>query len=145
MEILNSRSWAPNTISGYLYSTTGLALAFIVRYQIHPYLGPNLPVLFFLFNVLVSAYKFGWKPASISAIASIILAYYFFIPPYNSFDLENPIDAANLLLYSCLFGISIYIIEKLQRERYRATLIARVCESRMRVMAKLSSKNNQLR
>lgn len=49
-------------------------------------------------------------------------------------------DFLNIVIYSLLFGVAIYLIEKLQRERYRAVLIARVCESRMEIMAKLSSK-----
>jgi flagellar biogenesis protein FliO len=49
-------------------------------------------------------------------------------------------DAFTILIYLILFGVIIWLIEKLQRERYRAVLIARVCESRMEIMAKLSSK-----
>jgi hypothetical protein len=49
-------------------------------------------------------------------------------------------DALNLFIYSLLFFTVIYLIEKLQRERFRAVLIARVSDSRMQIMAKLSSK-----
>jgi len=144
MQILNARAWVPYTASAYVYMTIGTMLAFLARYLLHPFLGTNFPTLFFLFNTLIICFKFGWKPAALSSIAGMGLAYYFFIPPYNSFDLENPIDVLYVFIYSCLFVISIFFIEKLQRERYRAVLIARICESRMRIMAKLSSKNNNL-
>jgi K+-sensing histidine kinase KdpD len=142
MQILNARAWASSTSSAYIYAALGTAIAFFLRYLIHPFLGPNFPTLFFLFNTLFIAFKFGWKPAALSSAVALFLAYYYFIPPYGSFDLESPIDALYIVIYACLFGISIFFIEKLQREKYRAILIARVCESRMRIMAKLSSKSN---
>ena len=142
MQILNARAWAPHTTSAYIYATVGTMAAFVIRYLFHPFLGSNFPTLFFLFNTLIISFNFGWKPAALSSVAAMVLAYYFFIPPYGTFDLENPMDALYIVIYSCLFGVSIFYTEKLQRERYRAILIARVCESRMRIMAKLSSKNN---
>ena len=101
---------------------------------------------FFLFNTIFISYKFGWKPALMSAILGLIIAFYFFIPPYNSIELPTKKDGLNLLFFSLLFITIIFLIEKLQRERFRAVLIARVSDSRMRIMAKLSSnkKNNLL-
>ena len=140
MLIKNAKSWAPHMLSNYGYALAGVGIAFFIRYQFHPFLQNNFPILFFLFNTLLIAFKFGYRPAIFSAILGVALAYYFFIPPYNSFDLDNPQDFLNIVIYSLLFAIAIYLIEKLQRERYRAVLIARVCESRMEIMAKLSSK-----
>lgn len=75
-----------------------------------------------------------------SAIIGMILGYYFFIPPFNGFDVVTSLDLLNLFIYSTLFLTIIYLIEKLQRERFRAVLISRVSNSRMQIMAKLSSK-----
>lgn len=140
MQIKNSRAWAPTTASSYGYALIGTAAAFFVRYELHPIMQSQFPVLFFLFNTTLIAYKLGFKPASISAFIGILLAYYFFIPPFNSFELPTTIDLINLVIYLIMFFTIIYLIEKLQRERYRAFLIARVSESRMRIMAKLSAK-----
>ena len=140
MLIKNAKSWAPHMLSNYGYALAGVGIAFFIRYQFHPLMQSSFPILFFLFNTLLIAFKFGWRPATFSAILGIALAYYFFIPPYNSFDLENPMDAVYIAIYALLFFVAIYLIEKLQRERYRAVLIARVCESRMEIMAKMSSK-----
>jgi K+-sensing histidine kinase KdpD len=144
MQILNARAWAPNTLTAYTYTAAGTMLAFVLRYLFHPFLGSNFPILLFVFNTLIICYKFGWKPATLSSFIGLALAYYFFIPPYGTFDIESPMDILNIFIYICLFGVSIFFIEKLQRERYRAVLIARVCESRMRIMAKLSSKKSNL-
>jgi K+-sensing histidine kinase KdpD len=139
MLIKNSRAWAPIGPDVYAYALIGTATAFFMRYQFHPILQAQFPILFFLFNTTLISYKYGWKPATISAILGLILAYYFFIPPFNSFELPTFFDFLNILIFAILFFTVIFLIEKLQRERYRAVLIARVSDSRMRIMAKLSS------
>ena len=140
MQIKNSRAWAPHTPSVYGYTLLGTLAAFFMRYQFHPLMQAQFPILFFLFNTTLISYKFGWKPATLSAIIGMILAYYFFIPPFNTFQLPTLLDALNLFIYSTLFVTVIYLIEKLQRERFRAVLIARASDSRMQIMAKLSAK-----
>ena len=142
MQIKNSRSWAPYTLAVYGYALLGTLAAFFMRYQFHPILKTQFPTLFFLFNTILCAYKFGWKPALLTTILGMGLAYYFFIPPFNSFELPTAFDLLNLLIYSILFFTVIYLIERLQRERYRAVLISRVSDSRMKIMAKLSAKNS---
>ena len=139
MQIKNSRAWAPNSPAIYAYALLGTFAAFFMRYQFHPLMQAQFPILFFLFNTTIFAYKFGWKPATMTAIIGMTLAYYFFIPPFNSFELPTMLDILNLFIYLVLFFTVIYLIEKLQRERYRAVLIARVSDSRMQIMAKLSS------
>jgi len=140
MQIKNSRAWVPHTSSAYGYALLGTLAAFFMRYQFHPLMQAQFPILFFLFNTTFISYKFGWKPATMSAIIGMALAYYFFIPPFNSFQLPTLLDLLNLIIYSVLFFTVIYLIEKLQRERFRAVLIARVSDSRMQIMAKLSAK-----
>lgn len=140
MQIKNSRAWAPNIPAVYAYALLGTCAAFFMRYQFHPLMQAQFPVLFFIFNTTIISYKMGWKPAFMSAIIGMTLAYYFFIPPFNSFEVVTNLDILNLCIYLILFFTIIYLIEKLQRERYRAVLIARVSDSRMQIMAKLSSK-----
>ena len=98
--------------------------------------------LFFIISTTIVSYKFGFGPALLTIALSLPLAYYFFIPPFNSFEIE-PFDLISLAIYGFLFFLIVILIEKLQRERYRAILIARVCESRMMIMSKLSSKNRR--
>lgn len=141
MQIKNSRAWAPNIPSVYGYALLGTLAAFFMRYQFHPLMQSQFPVLFFLFNTTLISYKYGWKPAAMSGIIGMVLAYYFFIPPFNSFESPSMLDVVNLFIYLILFVTIIYLIEKLQRERYRAILIARVSDSRMKIMEKLSAKN----
>ena len=140
MQIKNSRAWAPNTPATYGYALLGTAAAFFVRYELHPIMNSQLPILFFILNTTLIAYRLGWRPASISAALGLVLAYYFFIPPFNSFELPTALDMLNLLIYFILFFTIIFLIEKLQRERYQAVLISRVSDSRMQIMAKLSSR-----
>ena len=144
MQIKNSQAWSPHSPSVYGYALLGTLAAFFMRYQFHPLMQVQFPILFFLFNTTLIAYKFGWKPATISAMLGMTLAYYFFIPPFNSFQLPTILDFMNLCIYTILFVTIIYLIEKLQRERFRAVLIARVSDSRMQIMAKLSAGKKRL-
>jgi len=143
MLIKNARAWAPQSLSAYGYALVAVGIAFFVRYQFHPILQSSFPILFFIFNTILISFRFGMGPAIFTVLLSIPLAYYFFIPPFGSFDLENPMDAFAIFIYIILFGVIIWLIEKLQRERYRAILIARVAQSRMEIMAKLSSKTKK--
>lgn len=143
MQIKNSRAWSPINPATYGYAILATVAAFFVRYELHPVMQTQFPVLFFLLNSTLIAYKLGWKPAALSALLGLVLAYYFFIPPYDSFELPTAVDVLNLVIYSTLMFTIIYLIERLQRERYQAILVARVSDSRMRIMAKLSVKKNK--
>ena len=144
MQIKNSRGWAPDSPTTYGYALLATAAAFFVRYELHPLMQAQLPVLFFIFSTTLIAYKLGWRPAAFSSILGMALAYFFFIPPFNSFELPSPGDLVNLAVYVILFVTIIFLIERLQRERYQAILIARVSDSRMQIMSKLSSKKRNL-
>lgn len=140
MLIKNARAWAPTSLSSYGYALTGVGIAFLIRYQFHPILQSSFPIIFFVFNTILISFRFGIGPATFSIVLSIPLAYYFFIPPYKTFELLTVIDAFTIFMYTLLFVIIVWLIEKLQRERYRAVLIARVAQSRMEIMSKLSAK-----
>ena len=143
MLIKNARAWAPQSLSAYGYALVAVGIAFFVRYQLHPILQASFPILFFIFSTILISFRFGMGPAIFTVLLSIPLAYYFFIPPYGSFELINPMDAFTIFIYLVLFGVIIWLIEKLQRERYRAVLISRVAQSRMEIMAKLSSRTKK--
>ena len=143
MLIKNSKNWAENTYKAYLIAILGVGVAWFIRFQLHPVLKSNLPILFFIVNTIYVTYKFGYRPAILTVLISIPLGYYFFVPPFNSFEINDPMDMLTVVVYLLFFMITVFIIEKLQRERYRSALIARVCESRMHIMAKLSSTSNR--
>lgn len=139
MKIKNSQAWADNSITSFVYALLGTAGVFFMRYKLHPFFQSQFPVAIFLINTMLISYKFGWRPGLLSAFVGEVLALYFFIPPFNSFELITRFDLANLVIYGALFSLIIYLIEKLQRESYRAVLISRVADSRMQLMSKLSS------
>ena len=140
MKIKNSQAWVAVTPLSYGYALLATGAAFFVRYQLHPLLQTQIPALFFVFSSILIAYKLGWKPAVLGSTTGIILSYYFFIPPFNSFELPSFKDLVNLTALTFLFSTILLLIERLQRERYQAMLVARVSDSRMRIMAKLSAK-----
>jgi K+-sensing histidine kinase KdpD len=66
------------------------------------------------------------------------LAFYFFVPPFDSYDLPTPQDGFVFMSYILIALVSVAIIEWLQRERYKAILLSRVSDSRYRLLAQTS-------
>jgi len=82
----NAGKWAPEGWSPMLISLGALAIAFAVRYALHQYLGEHYRFLFFsAAAVLVCAYAGIWR-ALFVAIAGLLLGFYFFVQPYESFN-----------------------------------------------------------
>lgn len=46
MQIKNSRAWAPNSPAIYAYALLGTFAAFFIRYQFHPLMQAQFPILF---------------------------------------------------------------------------------------------------
>jgi len=94
---------------------------------------------FFIVNTIIIALTYGYAPSLLTIAISIPLSFYFFVPPFDSYDLPTPQDGFVFLSYISIAFIAVAIIEWLQRERYNAILLSRVSESRYRLLAQTSS------
>lgn len=138
MQTKNVKCWAPIGSKGYLLAILGVFLAFCVRFSMHGFLQGNLPMTFFIVNTIIIALKFGYAPSLLTIALSIPLSFYFFVPPFDSYDLPTPQDAFVFLSYISIAVVAVGIIEWLQRERYKAVLLTRVSDSRYRLLAQTS-------
>jgi len=139
MQTKNAKCWAPTGANGYFLAVLGVFLAFSVRFSLHGFLQGNLPMTFFIVNTIIIALKFGYAPSLLTIALSVPLSFYFFVPPFDSYDLPTPQDGFVFLSYISIAFIAVAIIEWLQRERYNAILLSRVSESRYRLLAQTSS------
>jgi K+-sensing histidine kinase KdpD len=62
------------------------------------------------------------------------LAFFFFVPPFDSFDMPTPQDGFVFASYIFIAVISVCIVEWLQRERYKAELMRRVSNSNFQLL-----------
>ena len=140
MQTKNTKCWAPIGSASYFLAILGVFLAFSVRFSLHGFLQGNLPMTFFIVNTIIIALKFGYAPSLLTIALSVPLSFYFFVPPFDSYDLPTPQDGFVFLSYISIACVAVVIIEWLQRERYKAILLSRVSDSRYRLLAQASSK-----
>lgn len=97
------------------------ALLYLLAVGARPLFGlqpGSYPFLTFFPAVLLSAYFAGTRPAVLCALASFVTAWYFYIPPLNSFGLERSVAPA-LGLFAFISIVIIFILDLLTRTAER--------------------------
>lgn len=141
MQIKNAKRWAPSGLIGYFAALGAVAFAFLIRYELQAQLGSLLPFASFAIVVLLVQTRYGSWPSTFALALSIPIGLYFFIPPYETFDIfaADLSDILAVLGYAVTMGLAIFIIESLQRTRYEARLLAEVSRTRYEVLLRSES------
>ncbi|QWE03628.1 DUF4118 domain-containing protein [Polynucleobacter sp. JS-JIR-II-50] len=138
MKINNAKRWAKPGLEGYFAAFCGVCIAFAIRYTLHPFLQSNLPMTVFILNTIVIALFYGYLPSVLTIAISIPLAFFFFVPPFDSFETPTAQDSFVFASYILIAFIAVGVVEWLQRERYRAILISRVSNSNFQMLSQAS-------
>ncbi len=141
MQIKNARRWAPAGPRGYLVSLGAVLVAFVIRFALHGYLLNSIPFLTFLLAVLLVQFRYGLGPALMASVLSLLIGFYYFVPPFGGFDLANTerSDVFVTIGYFAVIFLCIGLIESLQRARYSSKLIAEVSRSRYEILLRAES------
>lgn len=134
MEIRNAKRWAKAGPEPYVVGLLGFLAATAIRFALHPYIGDHMPMLFFAVNCVVIAFLYGFWPSILILSISLPTAFFFFVKPYSTFDGVGERDVFTLIIYSTLVISTAILLEWVRREQYRATLLARVSDSRYRLL-----------
>lgn len=94
-------SWMP-----YLAALLLILCATLVSFLVQPPVSPTNQVMFYLLAVVLAAVRLGYIPAVLTAILSVIVFDFFFVPPTFSFWVLN---AQYLLTFAGLFGVGFVI------------------------------------
>ena len=86
----------------YALAILFVALATMGRGVVDPVLGDRVPFITFFIAVLGAAAVGGFRQAALAAILSLVIAWYFFVPPRFSFRIGDNGDAAGLLLFAVM-------------------------------------------
>lgn len=124
--------WEPYDLSAGLRWTLAVlawAVALVIRYEMDGALLPGFPYLTFFPAILITAYFMGTGPGIAVAVASGVSAWYFFIPPFNSFSLTGGTIVA-LLFYVFVAATEIGLTALAQRAR-RALSAEREAKDRL--------------
>jgi K+-sensing histidine kinase KdpD len=138
MKIQNSKRWARSGPEAYFFAVFGVFVAFSIRYSLHGFLQGNIPMTFFILNTIVIALFYGYVPSLLTIALSIPLAFFFFVPPFDSFDMPTPQDIFVFISYILIAFIAVAVVEWLQRERYRAILLSNVSNSNFQLLSEAS-------
>ena len=119
----NAEKWAPEGWSPILVALGALGMALVLRYALHPFMGEHFRFIFFsLGAVLVSAYS-GIRYGLLVAIAGLVLGFYFFVQPYNSFSRIDAQDFNSIGVYLLTTSMMLFLVEWLQRSKYEVRIL----------------------
>jgi two-component system sensor histidine kinase KdpD len=76
----------------------------------------NLVPIAYLIPVIVAATQWGIWPATVASIAGMAAADFFFFPPIYSFQVEDPQEVIDLLLFLVVALVSSSLASRLRRE-----------------------------
>jgi K+-sensing histidine kinase KdpD len=76
----------------------------------------NLVPIAYLIPVIIAATQWGIWPATLASIASMAAADFFFFPPIFSFQVEDPQEVVDLMLFLVVALVSSNLASRLRRE-----------------------------
>jgi two-component sensor histidine kinase len=94
---------------GDLVAVVAVALALLLRVVVDPALPAGFPYLTFFPAVVLITFFFGLRAGIVSAVLSGLAAWYFFIPPFYTFDLSSS-TAIALAFYVFIVAVDIALI-----------------------------------
>lgn len=94
-------------------SLAGVALAALLRWELDPDLPPGFPFVTFFPVIIVTAFLFGRRIGALTAIASALVAWYFFIPPIGFVLSSGAAVALGFFLFITVIDIA--LIDWMQR------------------------------
>jgi K+-sensing histidine kinase KdpD len=134
MKVRNASHWAPRGRRRWLIALGALAVAGVLRFALHPLLGPVMPGTPFAIAAALVEYYLGLAPALTVMALGLGIADYWFVPPYANITVFDRHDVFLLVSYPLVTLIVITLIERLRREQFRAQLIASVAQSRYEML-----------
>lgn len=98
---------------GYAVAILLSAFATWLRMEIADWLPPGFPYLTFFPAVIITAFFFGLRPGILAAVLGFLAAWYWFIPPAGSFNLDfNTVVA--LAFYVFIVTVDVMLVHWMQ-------------------------------
>jgi len=91
--------WFRPSRFAYLAGVLGTALLVVVRASLPDSAGSVLSTLIFILTVLAAGGLGGWKPGLVATTLEVLAADFFFIEPYYSFSIPQPVEVLRLAAY----------------------------------------------
>jgi K+-sensing histidine kinase KdpD len=127
---------------GYFVCLGSTALATLIRLWIHDLVEPNLPFQVFYLSLIATTFWCGWYFGVLAAIFSTLLGFYFFIQPYDSFELPSITDRYLIAVNLSTMLLCVLAVEYLQRLLYSANVLLKASSNNYRLF--IRSENHLL-
>jgi K+-sensing histidine kinase KdpD len=99
-----------------LMSLLCVGLVTAVLFLLDHRLALNLVPVAYLIPVIIAATQWGIWPATLASVAGTGAADFFFLPPYYSFQVDDPQEAVDLMLFLVVALVSSNLASRLRRE-----------------------------
>jgi K+-sensing histidine kinase KdpD len=114
-DLLSRRVWRTNVLPP-LMSLAGVGLVTPVLLLLKQDLAATLVPIAYLIPVIVAATRWGIWPATLASIAGMAAADFFFFPPIYSFQVDDPQEVIDLLLFVVVALVCSNLAARLRRE-----------------------------
>jgi PAS domain S-box-containing protein len=126
----------------YFLAVLAAVVALLLRFLLSPWLGTDNPYLTAWAAILVSAWYCGISPSIVCTLISALGVWYFFLPYFHTFALQNPkTEISGMVLFLGLSGLIIALGEANRRSKARSE---REAAERRRVEDELRKAQAQL-
>ncbi len=107
-----------NALAAYSLALALVALAIFVRWLVGEAVGEHIPFITFYPAIIVAALVGGLRPGILATVLSTVAAWYLFIPPFHSFELnQNELIQLMLFLLICSINVAIAVVLNVIVER----------------------------
>ena len=99
-----------------LFSFGGVSLVTALLLLVEQAVAASLVPIAYLIPVIIVATRWGIWPATLASIVSMAEADFFFFPPIFSFQVEDPQEVVDLLLFLVVALVSSNLASRLRQE-----------------------------
>ena len=110
------RAYGQTHLSPYLLSLGSVGLVTALLMLMEQADAASLVPIAYLVPILIAATRWGIWPAALASIASVAAADFFFFPPIYSFQVDDPQEVIDLLLFLVVALVSSNLASRLRRE-----------------------------
>jgi K+-sensing histidine kinase KdpD len=111
-----SRSFLRSEVLHLLMSLLCVGLVTALLMLLNRTVAANLVPIAYLIPVIIAATQWGIWPATLASIASMAAADFFFFPPVFSFQVEDPQEVIDLLVFLAVALVSSNLASRLRQE-----------------------------
>lgn len=114
--IATQRNFLQASVAPLLLSLGSVSLVTALLFLLHHPVAANLVPIAYIIPVIIAATRWGIWPATLASVVSMAQADFFFFPPVYSFQVEDPQEAIDLMLFFVVALVSSNLASRLRQE-----------------------------